>query len=212
MNFVTLTNKYDRKVVIRIETIMSIEDVIAPHANKTEEKYAYILYGEVGVAPSRDVYVKESVDEILKKIETPYAGEIDRDDTYPGLWDLCEKLANEEIGPTVAVAVIQSFIENEITLAVERARAMDSAIHGTPEQMDVDPKEPRPGLLKLCQGLAAHDISPERGAALMEFAIRKIMSEEMGETEEEQMERDESEMIDRKMAEERARKQDSEGV
>lgn len=128
MNFITLTNKYDRKVVIRVDTIMSMEEVVAPQANVGEESYTYILYGEFGMTKILEVYVREPTDEIIKRIEAPHSVEIDRDDTYPGLWDLCEKLEAHQIGPTVAVAVIQTFIENEIVLAVERATALDNAM------------------------------------------------------------------------------------
>jgi hypothetical protein len=165
VNFITLTNKYDRKMVIRAETIMSMEEVVAPQPRGEQEAVlTYVLYGEFSAAQTHGVYVKEPTDEIMRKIETRYSGEIDREDTYPGLWDLCEKLANEEIGPSVGVAVIQTFIENEIKIAVERAVALDRAARGDDED----------------------------------------------EPDEIQMEREESEMIDRKIAQERAREQEGE--
>ena len=166
MNFVTLTNKYDRKMVIRVDTIMSMEEIGA--AEEESYTYTFILYGEFGVAKINEVYVKEPTDEIIRLIEMPYSGKIDREDTYPGLWDLCEKLEAHAIGPTVAVAVIQTFIENEIVIAVDRALALDRAMRGD------DDDEP--------------DDEPDE--------IR--------------MERDESEMIDRKIAQERAREQEGE--
>jgi hypothetical protein len=162
MNFITLTNKYDRKIVIRVDTIMSMEEVGA--AEDEAYTFTFILYGEFGVAKINEVYVKEPTDEIIRRIEMPYSGEIDREDTYPGLWDLCAKLEAHAIGPTVAVAVIQTFIENEIKIAVERAVALDRAARGDDED----------------------------------------------EPDEIQMEREESEMIDRKIAQERAREQEGE--
>jgi hypothetical protein len=169
MNFITLTNKYDRKIVIRVDTIMSMEEVVAPQMRGESEAFiTYIMYGEFGTAQTHGAYVKEPTAEIVKRIEAPYSGEIDREDTYPGLWDICEKLEAHAIGPTVAVAVIQTFIENEIVIAVERAVALDRVARGDDEDEPDD------------------------------------------EPDEIQMEREESEMIDRKIAQERAREQEGE--
>jgi hypothetical protein len=135
MNFITLTSKFNRKVVIRWDTIMSMEEVVAPQTHgEPGVSLTFIMYGEFGMAKTHEVYVKEPTDEIIKRIEAPYSVEIDREDTYPGLWDICENLEAHQIGPTVAVAVIQTFIENEIKIAVERAVALDRAARGDDEE------------------------------------------------------------------------------
>jgi len=125
MNFVTLTNRYGNKVVVRWDTIMSMTEKDVPVIGKgnrdTTERWTHIVYGEFGMAKSHDVVVQENTAEILRQISSPGEDKIDPEDTYDGLYSICELVASHKLDPDQAVALVQRFVE-EVLVKKEQER------------------------------------------------------------------------------------------
>lgn len=124
MNFVSLTNRYGRKVIIRWDTILSMtEEVVS--AVKTgfpdeKETWTVIRYGEFGMARDHEVVVKENTQEIMLQIATMGETKIDPQDSYYSLLEVCEKIAAHNLEPAQAVALVQSFIHERMRDERER--------------------------------------------------------------------------------------------
>ena len=125
MNFITVTNRFGRKTVIRWDTIIAMTEedvpVVKPGVGPGKtERWTVINYGEFGMAKDHTVVVKESTDEIMRQISTMGETKIDPEDSYYSLLEVCQRIASHNLEPEQAVAVVQSFIHERMRDERER--------------------------------------------------------------------------------------------